>query len=134
MNNYQELIGKQAPMNECFFAFSKEQYNEGVAKHNLFDKKLYSTGMGLVGTYEGIKAFKKFYDDQATQIANECDPQEVYDYEFGNHECGYTGDDAEAIDIVIGYFGYDKAKEVKRRFARKTIVEPLKEESNVNIQ
>lgn len=133
MSSYQELIGKQAPMHECFFAFSPSQYNEGVAKHNLYDKKLYRTGAGLIGTYEGIKAFEKFYDDQATQIANECDPQEVYDYEFGNHECGYVGDDAEAIEIVVEYFGKEKAELVKRRYARKSIVEPSQSLSDVNI-
>jgi hypothetical protein len=131
MGTYQELKDKQPELVECFFAFDKKQYNEGVAKHNLFDKKLYSTGMGLVGTYEGIKAFEKFYDDQSAQIAAECDPQEVYDHEFNNHECGYLGDDKEAIDIVVEYFGIEKATTVKRRCAYHPIINPLKEESHV---
>ena len=48
------------------------------------------------------------------EVVENCSPQEVYDYEFLNHECGWTGDDEEAIQIVVHYFGVDRAKEVKR--------------------
>ncbi len=72
--------------------------------------------MELYGTKEGIAKFMNHYDEQSKQIANECDPQEVYDYEFGNHECSYTCDDEECIKIVFGYFGLERTKEVKRRF------------------
>ena len=122
--SYLEIKDKQAPIVDCFFAFSGKQVQEGVAEKGLQDKKLYRTGFGLFGTFEGIKAFNQFYKDQEAKIASECDPQEVYDYEFGNHECGYVGDDKEAIDIVIGYFGIERAKTVERRFARNPIVEP----------
>lgn len=124
MSKYTELNSQQAPMIDCFFAFSPSQYNEGVAKHNLYDKKLYNAGMGLIGTYEGIKAFKKFSDDITANITAECDPQEVYDYEFNNHECDYVGDDKEAIDIVIAYFGIERAKTISRRCAYYPIIEP----------
>lgn len=131
MSNYQKIKEQQAPLNDCFFAFSKTQYQEGVIKHNLQDKPLYNTGFGLIGTREGIKAFNQFYTDQAARIANECNPQEVYDHEFNNHECGYVCDDKEAIDIVVEYFGAEKAKEVNRRFAYSAIVEPSKAEAHV---
>lgn len=49
-----------------------------------------------------------------TEVVENCSPQEVYDYEFLNHECGWTGDDEEAIQIVLHYFGADRAREVKR--------------------
>ena len=48
-------------------------------------------------------------------MSEECDPQEVYDYEYSNHECSYVGDDTEAIEIVIAYFGKERAKEVERK-------------------
>ena len=44
------------------------------------------------------------------------DPQDVYNYEFGNHVCSYTCNDEEAIKIVVDYFGKERAKNVKRRF------------------
>ena len=51
------------------------------------------------------------------RISKECIPQEVYNYEFDNHECSYVGDDEEAIKIVIDYFGAEKAKDVNRKCA-----------------
>jgi len=37
-------------------------------------------------------------------IIDNCRAQDVYDYEFSNHECGYTGNDAAALEIVANYF------------------------------
>lgn len=71
---------------------------------------------GLFGTKEGIEKFMGFYDKQTERIAAECDPQEVYNYEFDNHECSYTNDDTEAIKLVCSYFGLERALTVKRRF------------------
>jgi len=39
----------------------------------------------------------------------------IYDYEFGNYECDYIGDDTEAIKLVVSYFGEERAKTVKRK-------------------
>ena len=63
MTPYRELNGKQAPMNECFFAFSNAQYEEGVKKAGIDGKKIYRADGGLYGTHEGITNFYKFYDD-----------------------------------------------------------------------
>ena len=116
--NYQELKCRQPEAKDCFFAFSKSQYHEGIKKHNLEGQKITMVdGWNLYGTGEGVKAFLKFYDDNMELMAKECTPQEVYDYEFDNHECDYTGDDKEAIEMVIDIFGTDRAKEVKRRYA-----------------
>lgn len=117
MKNYQELKNVQAPMIECFFAFSDSQFGEGVKKAGIEGKKIFRGPAGLYGTQEGIGNFLAFYDELTKEIGIECDPQEVYDYEFGNHECSYTGDDEEAIKIVVDYFGAERAKVVKRHFA-----------------
>ena len=119
MKPYQELSDKHPEMIECFFAFSKEQIEKGIKEKGLEGKKLcrYSDINGLFGTREGITQFLKFYDDRHNEIAAECDPQEVYDHEYWNHECGYVCDDSEAINIVIGYFGKEKAKTVNRKHA-----------------
>ncbi len=121
--NYIKLTGEDAPCIDCFFAFSNKQMEEGIKEHNLEGKKIYSAGYGLYGTDEGIKNFMLFYDERSKRIAEQCDPQEVYNYEFDNHECSYTNDDTEVIRIVINYFGAERAKEVKRRFAYKSILE-----------
>jgi hypothetical protein len=117
--NYNELKEQQAPCIDCFFAFSEKQFNE--AKAGLEGKKIYSAGQGLYGTQEGITNFLSFYKKLEERISKECDPQEVYNDEFINHECDYVCDDEEAIEKVIQYFGAERAKEVKRRYARKEI-------------
>lgn len=55
------------------------------------------------------------YDNLKEQVAKECDPQEVYFYEFNNFECmyGYDGDE-EAIRKVIEFFGVEVAEHIKR--------------------
>jgi hypothetical protein len=113
--SYTELKNSQPVMHDCFFAFCSHQVAEGIKKHGLEGKKLYDGGMGLIGTREGIKEFLSFYDNNTAEIAANCNPQEVYDYEFGNHECEYTQDDTEAIKIVAATFGDEIAKTVKRR-------------------
>ena len=114
--NYQEIKNKQPELHECFFAFSNDQYKEGIEKNNLKDKKIYSGGAGLYGTHEGITQLFDYYKNQSNEIATQCEPQKVYECEFSNHECSYTNDDEEAIKIVIDIFGKERAKEVTRKF------------------
>lgn len=120
MSKYTELKNQEAPCIDCFFAFSNEQFEIGVKEKGLEGLKIYSAGKvfsGLYGTSEGIENFLNFYVELEKRISAECDPQEVYDYEFGNHECGYVGNDEEAIKLVISYFGAERAKTVKRMCA-----------------
>ena len=118
---YQEYRAIQPSMVDCFFAFNNEQMTQGIREHCLHGLKLYAGPHGLVGTRNGIKTFLGHYDDISEQIKNNCNPQDVYDYEFDNHEYGYVNDDIEAIDIVIDYFGIEKAKEVKRKYGFRTL-------------
>ena len=82
------------------------------------DEKIYQDSYGLYGTKEGLEAVYTFYEERSKRIAEECNPQDVYDYEWANHECMITYDDEEAIQIVIDLFGEEKAKTVKRRYAQ----------------
>ena len=121
MKKYIEIKDRQAPMVDCFFAFSNSQLAKGIEEKGLQGKKIYKGMYGLYGTKDGIRNFLKFYEDMEKEIAQKCKPQDVYDYEFDNHECGYVGDDEEAINIVISYFGMDAVKDVKRKYAWKYV-------------
>lgn len=123
MATYQELKNRQPELHECFFAFSNQQFEEGIRKAGIEGKKILRAEGGLFGTQEGIQKLYSYYDENSKQISAECDPQEVYDYEFGNHECDYVGNDHEAIKIVSAYFDDEKAKTVKRRYAYTKIEE-----------
>lgn len=116
MSNFSKIYNQQPELFECFFAFSNEQFTEGKKKAGIEDKKIYSGGAGLYGTKEGIKKLFDDYDNIDKEISEKIDPQEVYNYEFDNHECSYTNDDEEAIKIVVRIYGEEKAKQVKRKF------------------
>ncbi len=127
MATYQEIKNQQPELFECFFAFSDKQFQDGIEKHNLQGKKLYRGIGGLFGTHEGISKLYADYDAITKQISEQCSPQEVYDYEFGNHECSYVCDDSEAMKIVISYFKPEQYNEVKRRYNYQTNEEILAE-------
>jgi hypothetical protein len=113
--NYQEIKNQQPILKDCFFAFGQTQFDEGVTKHNLQGKKIYRGHGGLYGTKEGIDELMNFYDNINKRIGEECNPQEVYDYEFDNHECSITCDDTEPMMIVLGIFTEEQCMNVKRK-------------------
>lgn len=107
-----------------FWAFDKKRFKEGLEKIHLKPgEKLVSIGGGGYGTSDGVERF--FNDLKAIdeRIKIECDPQDVYEYEYLNHECGYIYDDTEAIKIILSLYGDEVAKGVKRRNAGATIRE-----------
>ena len=97
---YQEYREIQPVMNNCFFAFNQEQFTAGIRKHCLNGLKIYNAGLGLYGTKSGIEDFYKQYDDIDKQIKENCNPQDVYDYEYNNHECSYTNDDSQVLMLL----------------------------------
>lgn len=118
-----------APEGEYFFAFSEQQFNEGAKKCN--GKKIYRAKYGLFGTKEGIKKFYDFYVNKDKIIAERCNPQEVYFWEYNNHECmidGYEGDRA-AILIILITWGIDVARKIKRYSAFYSLDQIIKEEN-----
>jgi hypothetical protein len=107
-----------------FFAFSDKQLQEGLEKFGYKKSDIVHVnipGLGLFGPKEKCEAFLGEYEKRAERVSNECNPQDVYDYEFGNYECDYTGTDEEAIGIVVSTFGKEKAKTVFRRHYRVSI-------------
>lgn len=55
-------------------------------------------------------------------IAEECDPYEVYCYEYNNHECGISWDgDLGAISLIVDYWGANVAHTIRRRSAQYSI-------------
>jgi len=117
MKNYLEIKNKHPELSECFFAFSDDQFKKGLKEAGIEGQKIFHGGAGLYGTKGGIKKLFADYDKIDQEVAENCDPQEVYNYEFANHECSYTNDDEEPINIVVRIFGKERAEQVKRRFA-----------------
>lgn len=102
-----------------FYAFDEKGFNEGYerVKHLLKEgeKVVRFTGGGF-GVRAYIDKMLEYYDECDARIANECEPQEVYVYEYNNHECMYAYEgDVEAVNCVIRIFGNDAARKLQRR-------------------
>ncbi|MDR0206290.1 MAG: hypothetical protein LBI45_03400 [Bacteroidales bacterium] len=122
IKRYREIYVEKPSLDKCFFAFSKTQFEQGKAEAGIGeDEKIYQDSCGLYGTKEGLNAVYAFYEAKNKRIAAKCDPQDIYNFEWANHECMITYDDEEAIQIVIDYFGVEMAKTVERRYAQKKI-------------
>ena len=110
-----------------FFAFDNEQFAEGYKRlvelgHIKDGEKVLRSYGGAFGTKEGLDKFFGFYKSQDEIIKNECDPQEVYFYEFNNHESQISWDgDLEAIKITISIFGEEAAHRIKRYCASMSV-------------
>ena len=123
---YIEIKDEQPTLRKCFFAFSKQQFEKGKIEAGIGeDEEILSAHGGLFGTQQGIDELYKFYKGQNKRIAAECNPQDIYNYEWNNYECMITYDDEEAIQIVVDLFGVDAAKTVKRKYGY-TNIEMLK--------
>ena len=117
---------------KIFFAFSNKQFDEGLRELNerhhtdLTEKDICAAGFGMYGTRDDITEFFRRSHEKNKKIPELFTPQTVYNYEYNNHECGYTGDDYEAIKNVMDIYGAEAAQGVKRKCACATIDEAIK--------
>lgn len=117
IEKYKALVEKRNNLSdkEIFFAFSDGQFNEGLEKHGLERDKIYNLGAWMFGTKEGYDRLVAASDAIDKQIREECDPQEVYMYEYNNHESFISWDgDKEPARIIKRIFGEDALKQIKR--------------------
>lgn len=104
----------------CFFAFGQEQFDRNLAAAISSGRikegeKIYSHPAGLYGTHDGITSFLSWYAERDKAIPAECDPQEVYFYEYNNHECMFSWDgDKDAFNLVVAHFGEAVAAQIVR--------------------
>lgn len=124
IGRYQELrYGKQPSLEELglMAAFNKAQFAEGYLSlkekgHVKEPKELISFGAGIFGTQKGYDKYTEWIEQREEAIKHECDPQEVYFFEHGNHESciNYEGD-TDAIKLIIDIWGVEIAKSIYRR-------------------
>jgi hypothetical protein len=108
-----------------FFAFNKQQFAEGLAECQAVgsikrDDKIWAFGAGCYGTESAWLALGKAHKNVNRAIAAECDPQEIYLYEYNNYECMFGGDEP-AMRKIIDIFGIKAAQRIKRIDAYATI-------------
>lgn len=124
MNKYQELAYNvicHGPSEGIFYAFSDKQFEEGMKKcgytqADIDSGRIIKDGIGGFGTREAFDRRNNFYNEIHERIKKECTPEEIFEMEFGNHECGYTGDWSEALEVVREYFpDYTPTRELIRK-------------------
>lgn len=131
---YEQLRNEQPSYEQCFSAFTQqrfdEEYQKLVAKGQIKDgEKVYYAAhiTGLYGTKEGLDKVFEFNRAIDDRIKNECDPQEVYFYEYNNYECMNREDgDKPAIITILHIFGEEVARSIKRYSNYSSIDEIIK--------
>lgn len=112
---YQLAYKNNPPEGEYFYAFSVDQVKQGIAAKHLENEKIYRASGGLFGTKVGIDNLFKHFDAINELIKADCNPQEVYFFEYNNHECMYSYEgDEPAIKLIIDYWGADVARTIVR--------------------
>ena len=107
-----------------FWAFSNEQFKEGLAKCNLQDgDKIVDIGSGgyiKKSNFEkliaGMKAIKKTFT-KATKDAK-IRTQHIL-YELNNHECFYSGSIDDAMDVLGEDYTREEVTEVYKNYKTK---------------
>ncbi len=125
LERYRELCNQHPDDNKygVFFAFGNRQFADGVQKliargyiRDGEDGKIVSYGSGLYGIPSELERFMDFYRERRKRISAECDPQEVYCYEFNNCECCIDLDgDLNAIRHIETVWGADTARTIQRK-------------------
>lgn len=116
---------KDPVMHECFFAFSKEQFQQGVKNNHLEDAlaqgRIKSGGAGLYGTLEGLRRLHDDYlrievEQREALVAAGVTPQDAYLAEYDNYECMYHWDgDIDALRRTAFWFGINALRRIHRR-------------------
>ncbi len=139
LKRYLELTEQKRNIPLCkfgiFVAFNQEQFDKGYAEvvksGSVKDgEKIYHLFGGCYGTKDGYKRLGAYYDGVDEIIKSECDPQEVYFYEYNNYECCIASDgDHDAMKELIMTFGLEAVRGVKR-FRPMYTVDEIAEELN----
>lgn len=85
-------------------------------------EKIIQFANGGFATPKGWEMMKAYWQSIDERIRKECDPQEVYYYEYNNHEsCINWEGDTDAIQIILDIYGANVARTIKRYSKHMTI-------------
>lgn len=121
-----------------FFAFDIDSVREGIEslrKRGLLKEgeKILKYGCGCFGVDGSFEKRLAFINERKRRMIEECDPYEVYVYEYNNFECciDYDGDQ-RAVEAVLGIYGLERTKAAleERRFNRCGTIEGIWEAYN----
>lgn len=110
--NYKEEFDKK--YNEklmdtgVFFAFSNEQFEENKTHKDAPDIEYISVGMGGYIHKSNKDKFNNFFEVELPKLRDEfiskIKMEDMIEYELKNHECFYTGDYLEIVDVINSFY------------------------------
>lgn len=103
-----------------FWAFSNQQFEENKTHKEAPDSEYISVGCGgYIHKSNREKLdnfFKVILPELRKEFVNNINIDDLIDYELSNHECYYTGEWYEIIDLIKDYEPNIKAEDIKKVF------------------
>lgn len=103
-----------------FWAFSNQQFEENKTHKEAPDSEYISVGCGGYIHKSNKEKLNNFFKVILPQLrkefVNNINIDELIDYELSNHECYYTGEWYEIIDLIKDYEPNIKAEDIKKVF------------------
>lgn len=114
---YDEAFDKALFDTGLFFAFDRKQFDEEKKPKNAADKQFVSLGIGSYIHKKNLPKYEDFMDNVAPALREDflkkVSRTDLIKAELGNHECGYTQDYSEVVELVMGYYHLTEAEAVR---------------------
>jgi hypothetical protein len=108
---------------KVFFAFSESQLEEGLKKTNTKREDLVSMGMGGFIPKVNVKEYHRRSNELMEWFGEETKKikaEKIIEYELSNHECYYTGDITDALEVLkVHGFTHEQVLEVYKKTRNK---------------
>ena len=107
MKKHSEELNKKTEKLGLFFAFSNNQFDKAIKENTLEGQTLVSIGGGGYLPKVNAEEFKKlmknnWLKDEIKKFTQK-EINEMIEYELSNYECYYTGEIADALDMLTEY-------------------------------
>lgn len=119
-NKYNEELHKTG----VFWAFGNQQFDENKTHKEASNNEYRSIGFGGYIHESNLEKYRNFHNKIVPKLKKEFTDKinidDLIEYELENHECYYTGDWQEIIDIIENYY-------TKKRYSRNEVIKHIEQ-------